>query len=434
MMKSKYINEKIFLKKIDSNNNIDGTFVRGYVLELLSSEEKSLSIFPKYNLINKLFRKSRFYKSPKQIIEDNLEIILRKIDDDNVGALFEDFIEDEQLLQIIKNHMDVIIARLNNIKAVDEPKVNFFKELREKPEGEKIISDNIETILAGSLGINEAFKLKGISEEIDLKLNEKLIKDKKKVAKNLIKTAINNSNSRSWDIYTTEETEKLSDEYSDVLAQIIDELLESEKVRPIDIELLGTGSYSDVFQVGRQVLKIGRARETYQIPNHPRILQPLLRTNFIDTQNNDKPFACVEIANCVEKISKEDDIDEVLYEIYRDLREAGIVWTDVRAVNIGKLKGPNIPELNGEKMDVSPISIGFKEKLKGGVHENGYFVILDTDYIYHEDSPHLFRSETERIYRERYQNEINSKTKAENGKSEKCEKNKGFVIEHNEER
>ena len=167
---------------------------------------------------------------------------------------------------------------------------------------------------------------------------------------------------------------------------MIEELLESEGVDYIDIEKMGGGSYSDVYKIGNKVLKVGGERGTYTIPNHRRILQPLTRTNFIDEKNG-LVIGCVEISDRVKTIPRREQDKEKLYAVYKELRDAGIIWTDVRFENVGKLITKNIPTLNGEEIDVAPNSVGFNKKVsKEQVLDNGEWVVLDTDYIYKKDT------------------------------------------------
>ena len=68
--------------------------------------------------------------------------------------------------------------------------------------------------------------------------------------------------------------------------------------------------------------------------------------------------------------------------MYKELRNSGIIWTDARGANAGRLINPNTKTLNGEYFDVSPNAVGFDKKSENTELQLGDIVILDTDYIY----------------------------------------------------
>ena len=168
---------------------------------------------------------------------------------------------------------------------------------------------------------------------------------------------------------------------------MLDELLHSENCRYSDINSVTSGGYSQVYKIGNKILKVGKPRASYSIPNHRRLLQPLIRTNLIDEENNNIPIACIEIQDGVdlsETISKEE-----LYYIYKELREDGIIWSDAKIGNIGKLRRDNVPTLEGERMDVAPNSVGFINEKNDSELSTGDWVIIDSDFVYREDDPNL---------------------------------------------
>lgn len=150
----------------------------------------------------------------------------------------------------------------------------------------------------------------------------------------------------------------LLDEYSGKLLSLMNKVLQDEQVQMIDITELGRGSYSKVLQIEEKVLKVGAPREIGQIPKHPRILQPLSETNFMDSEN--QSFACIELSTKAEKL-KEDYQEDKLYELYQSLRDDGIIWTDVKFENIGKI--------------------------------DGKLVVIDRDFIYKEGNPNIIWQE-----------------------------------------
>ena len=152
------------------------------------------------------------------------------------------------------------------------------------------------------------------------------------------------------------------EEYTDTLVQIIDSLLDEQGKKFTDIRKEGSGFYSTVFSIGDKILKIGEPRATFSIPNHPRILQPLDRENFVD--NNGRPIACVEITEKVGKVNILNFNINTLYAIYKELREDGILWADARLQNVGVLNHTNRPQYKGEEFENNPNFIGMEGKVE----------------------------------------------------------------------
>jgi len=71
-----------------------------------------------------------------------------------------------------------------------------------------------------------------------------------------------------------------------------------------------------------------------------------------------------------------------VYEVWKELRDAGIIWTDATIENVGRLLSRNVPTLNGEEMYVEPESAGLIGKNNGSPLERGQLVVIDTDYVF----------------------------------------------------
>lgn len=167
---------------------------------------------------------------------------------------------------------------------------------------------------------------------------------------------------------------------------------------------VGNGEFSFVYKIGDKILKVGSPRGEFKMPNHRRILQPLARKAFRNRLG--KTMACVEISEEVDTNIEQKDPEE-LYKLWKELRDEGVIWTDVTWENVGRLKKKNIPSLNGEEMYVEPEAAGFKNKYKGKPLEKGELVILDTDFIFEENSPYLrwFNFGYAKSFEDRYKKE-----------------------------
>lgn len=387
------MNERKFLKEINSKANEDRELTPKMVEELLS-QGQALVVKKRFNILSLFFRR----KSVRQIIEDNFETILDGTDYFQLNKLLEILMQNSQTSEIVKERFDTVIKRFYSTQDVKPEyrdavllgaeRVEFYRMCKKTyTYADDLIKAHMDTITQGEVTIEELQELK-LSEEANEKLNAKLETQKQEVAKEML-------SSIPLEKKSIKERQQLIGDYIPTIARIIYELQREQNARMVDIERIGRGGYSKVYQIGEKVLKIGKPRETYKIPNHPRILQPLTRTNLIDERHDNKAFGCIEISDRVDMLcnSKEqeqalegnEEAVEKLYQIYKELRDDGIIWTDVRFANVGKLRKRNVPELDGEEMDVDPEAVGMDKSVKGKVLEVGEWVIIDTDYIGREE-------------------------------------------------
>ena len=359
------------------------------------------------------------------------EQILYKTNNYYLGSVLNLLLDNENTRDMIFQNFDIVLERFRTAKKYGNSKemevellgfsqVEFFEKLKQLPEGQQLIKDNYNIIL-GSVKKKNLFRiaqaLKGVSAKLDNTLEYSLKVNHLEVSKFLLSTT-------KIRPFYEERKEKLVNDYTLTLSIIIQELLKSENAKWIDINRIGGGSYSDVYQIGDKILKIGGIRGTYNIPNHTRILQPLTRINLIDEKKDNMEFACIEVCDKVNPLRKEDISKETLYKIYKELRDEGIIWTDAKFSNLGRLKKSNIPTLNGEEVKVAPHSIGFDEKIRGKELENDDIVILDTDFIYNQDSPDMIWAEERysKQFERRWQQEQQAKIAEEHSENKNTER------------
>lgn len=191
-------------------------------------------------------------------------------------------------------------------------------------------------------------------------------------------------------IFSNNEFLSKNEEKRDQIKKLIYKLAEQEKVRLSDIEHIGSGQYSECIRIGESVLKFGKKRRLQELPVHKRILQPKLRRNIpqdyeekmksgILREEDILAIECQDVVdeNWYEGLSDE-EIKEKLYLIWKDLRREDIIWTDIKAENVGRLLKPNVVEYtikdtNGEEVkrqEVLPI---------------GSLAVFDTDRIYSKE-------------------------------------------------
>ena len=183
--------------------------------------------------------------------------------------------------------------------------------------------------------------------------------------------------------------------------------------------MYGKGSYSNVYKIGEKIIKIGaHQRTTEEIPYHKRILQPLLRRSVKDDDGTpDGKFLFHMEASEEVDTERHIPIDEV-YKVYKELRDDGIIWTDPKADNLGRLKKDNVVHFEGIE-EVDSASVGFAVDIPKDreILKKGELVIIDTDFLYREGDPNIVIGNEHhyKYYEERYQKE--KAQEQENGKS-----------------
>ncbi|MBR2241251.1 MAG: hypothetical protein IJ890_07750 [Clostridia bacterium] len=418
------MNERKFLKQINEKNNEYGEFtiatVENLMFEQLEAEQQKELVTRKTGFFSKLFNKNKKYKSGYQIIEDNFELILSKVPKTQINTFLYTILQYDKLNDVIKNKFPELLKKIN--KDDGELGSFLFDFVRDNSENHEFIQDNTDLILENTK-INQLFRTVGfLNKETNAnkeKLNNKLEENKLQISGELLIASIwrrfygdkfYSENDRK------EESELIKEQYAPTVMIMIEELLKEQNKKWIDIKEVGTGAYSNVYEIGDKILKIGNPRKKFEVPNHKRILQPLTRINL--QEDKDDKLACIEICEKVGTDYRE-DFNEVIYEIYRDLRDDGIIWTDTRWKNVGKLLKDNVVTLNGEKINVAPNSIGFDKSNKDKYLKAGEFVILDTDYIFKEGDPELEninKTEMEPFEKRYLQEKTNNILKKENQK------------------
>lgn len=202
----------------------------------------------------------------------------------------------------------------------------------------------------------------------------------------------------------------------DRIKDLISKIAEQENVTLSDIEDAGSGQYSDCMKIGTTILKFGKNRILEDLPVHRRILQPKLRINIPQNYNEQidqgtlKPDDLIAI-ECQDEVDTKWDENmpdnqknEFLYSIYKDLRNSGFIWTDIKPENVGRLLKPNI--INYTVTDSNGEAVQAQTSLPVGE-----FVIFDTDRIYEKDklpefkNVGLLHSPSYEQFEERYNNE-----------------------------
>lgn len=177
------------------------------------------------------------------------------------------------------------------------------------------------------------------------------------------------------------------------------EILFEELTAGKEVSSIGEGSYSQVIKSNGYIIKIGKERENYFVPYHPKILQPLMKIRGIDEKGNSRYV--IEVQN---ECNTKDVTEEDAQKIKAELKEYGIFWSDQAKENIGRLKKPNSkvlpsgtydnPEQNGS------YDVGVEEKTE----YTGTIVITDADCIqylgnneYEKNIKHRIKEENKEV-------------------------------------
>ena len=275
----------------------------------------------------------------------------------------------------------------------------------------EIISDeNIENFW------NIFASVKGRNEDIDRLLNEKLRDGNNYFEKALIfqyleKQRIENSRGTVIPDFKQKVSDKEKNIYAKTLNYVIRETLDETHTDYTDIRYLDEGVFSQVYQIGDKVLKIGSELHKYKIPNHRRLLQPLIRPNY--TLEDGTVFSSFQLFPLGDTyFSSEEKTDDKLYEVYKDCRKDGIILLDIKWENLCKLLSDNVTTWRGKRVEISPDSVGLEGEKKGSPLKKGDIVYDDLDLIYREndpDIPWVKMSDECKELEERYQNELRKK-------------------------
>ena len=176
---------------------------------------------------------------------------------------------------------------------------DFYAWILTRTNGDKVFSDNIDFILEQKYPetiIDFLGYIKGRNPELNMKLNDVLKSHANGIARVMLQEVSDDPR---------------IEDYVKTLEIMTAETLESEEKDYSDIERIavGTGDFSNIYKIGNKILKVGAPRGEFKIPNHRRILQPIVRKSFKD-ENGDS-LACVEITQRVDtdiqrSVSKED--------------------------------------------------------------------------------------------------------------------------------
>ena len=371
------------------NNSINGYYIAGDVRDLLVSKKLNMTFVAK-----------------------NLSYLVDNVSSNQFARLMNFISREEEISNSMPQNLGAFLARFKKHDISDEEIETFFIVFKCLPDSDKYLKSNlgkiIDSVNAGVL-FELSPELKKLSIRFAKKIDDKINQNQDEVCKHILikslRKGTQNTNISLKDI----------NDYSLTLQILLRELLNSEHKRFSDMRKVGAGVYSNVYQIGTKIIKVGAPRQTHKIPNHRRILQPIVRKEL--TNGMGEPIGSIEVTDEVDtsketlsKITEED-----LYKIYKELRADGIVWGDPKIDNLGVLKRENKPTLKEKDFYVAPNSVGFRSEIFPKPLQRGDFVITDLDYLYYENdkdkkvNKNSYVLKFERRYRSEAEQEIKMK-------------------------
>ncbi len=171
----------------------------------------------------------------------------------------------------------------------------------------------------------------------------------------------------------------------------------------LDIRNFNYGCYSKVFKLNNKIIKVGYRRECPEIPENNRILIPYFKGNI------GPDF--VEVTDYVPSIGNV--TDEELYEVYKNIRDLGLIWMDAGKDNLAKVSSDIITANYKRRKDLTNKGIIKNPNL---VYEISDVLIIDLDHIYKDDDEYNIerirekQSELRRSTIEKLENRYNEET------------------------
>lgn len=162
----------------------------------------------------------------------------------------------------------------------------------------------------------------------------------------------------------------------EIIFIILEEVALNENEDISNLELIVRGDFSFVYAIKNKVIKIGSNRATPKFPNNPYIIKPLLRKAIPINDNNDIVF--IEVC---ERIKTDCCTDEDVYNLYKSLREIGLIWLDPKKSNISKLIKDNKIYWHN-KLKPTDSSLMLDKYIGGTELKAGDPIICDSDSIY----------------------------------------------------
>lgn len=351
------------------------------------------------------------------LIQGNISKLYELADRDKVditGILFDSKGNFSSNEEIRKEYMQTSLEMTKNGTLHSSDVIRYIKELSKEAHGMAFIDEYASFFISRTDS-----PMKTLEELRKIGIERKELKD---IVNSRVEDVAKEMLGQVTPVKYSAETDKKQANVRELLSLMLQDLVKNENCDIAEIKKLSNGGYATVYEVGSKVIKIGRPPETYRIPrNSKRFLQPLVRTmqksaNFLGIKQD----VDIEIfEKCDMSIPA---TDEEIYMIYKELREEGLIWTDAKKSNLGRLTKENTVHFKGVK-EVHHGNVGFEEEKAVERLNAGELVILDLDYVYDARNPNIVwpRNTLSKILEKRYKNELKEQQIEQNNIKEKNE-------------
>lgn len=172
--------------------------------------------------------------------------------------------------------------------------------------------------------------------------------------------------------------EKILDTY----IEFIKDIFRIENANICDL-VLKSGAFSNVLIIKDKVIKSGK-KITKKIPYHKRLLQPIIRQAITSINDDNVNFDFIEVYERTLPF-KENDVS--CYDVFKEMLDDGILWSDPKDDNLGILKKSN--SAFREKIEdcdkpffIDDEVVNIFGDRKKEVLGKGEVVVIDLDFVY----------------------------------------------------
>ena len=157
----------------------------------------------------------------------------------------------------------------------------------------------------------------------------------------------------------------------DKLKQLVKNVVEEENASIFDIRKVDYGGYSKIYKINDKIIKVGYKRECEKIINNNRLLIPEF-----------KGLIGADYVEITDYLSDKDNIgDEDVYNVYKDLRNQGLIWLDPTVKNLARLSKKALLNQYINKKNIDNLDIIENPNYIEPNLSIGDLVIIDLDHI-----------------------------------------------------
>lgn len=164
--------------------------------------------------------------------------------------------------------------------------------------------------------------------------------------------------------------------------ELIKDVFRIENANICDL-VLKSGVFSNVLIIKDKVIKSGK-KVTKNIPYHKRLLQPIIRQVITSINDNNVALDFIEV---YERTLPFEENDVSCYDVFKEMLDDGILWSDPKDDNLGILIKPNTAfrekiEDYDKPFFIDDEVVNIFGDRKKEVLKKGEVVVIDLDFVY----------------------------------------------------